>query len=58
MNLIDTPGDINYTTNMVSSMFPADAVVLVVSAREGDFEASFFSVIKEQTLLAFTFGVK
>jgi len=46
LTIIDTPGDKNYLENMITGLCQADCAVLVVSAKEGEFEEA----IKEESI--------
>jgi peptide chain release factor subunit 3 len=39
--LIDTPGHKNYISNTMSGLQISDIAILVVSAKEGEFESGF-----------------
>ena len=41
INLIDTPGHKNYISNTMSGLQISDIAILVVSAKEGEFESGF-----------------
>lgn len=56
---IDTPGRVDFTTNMLSATSLADIAVLVVSAATGEWEASLASGrVRELALCCFTMGIK
>jgi len=59
LTLFDTPGHRNYMSNMIVALRIADIVVLVVSAKKGEFEAGMNGgTIGEVLLIAHSFGVK
>ena len=41
INLIDSPGHKNYIQNTLQALFISDIAILVVSAKEGEFESGF-----------------
>ncbi|KAJ4828647.1 hypothetical protein Tsubulata_036136 [Turnera subulata] len=57
--ILDSPGHKSYVPNMISAASQADVGVLVISAREGEFEAGYKrgGQTREHTQLAKTFGV-
>jgi peptide chain release factor subunit 3 len=59
LNLFDTPGHRNYMSNMILALRLADVVVLVVSAKKGEFEAGMNGgTLDEILLIGNSFGVK
>lgn len=58
--VIDAPGHRDFIKNMITGTSQADCCVLVIAAREGEFETGIAEngQSKEHALLAFTFGVK
>mmetsp|Transcript_8484 Transcript_8484/g.12936 ORF Transcript_8484/g.12936 Transcript_8484/m.12936 type:complete len:446 (+) Transcript_8484:45-1382(+) len=59
VTLIDAPGHRSFIKNMINGAVAADASVLLVSAKKGEFEAGFGAdgSTKEHSLLAFTMGI-
>lgn len=58
LNFFDTPGHRNYLSNALAAMRVADVVVLVVSAKKGEFEAGLNGgTIRELLSLAGALGV-
>eukprot|EP00457_Paulinella_chromatophora_P001035 gb/GEZN01001037.1/.p1 GENE.gb/GEZN01001037.1/~~gb/GEZN01001037.1/.p1 ORF type:complete len:535 (-),score=92.25 gb/GEZN01001037.1/:370-1974(-) len=59
-SLFDAPGHKNYVPDMIAGAALADVGVLVISAREGEFEAGFDrgGQTREHVLLAKTLGVQ
>ena len=57
--ILDAPGHKNYVPNMIMGASQADAGILVISARKGEFEAGFDKggQTREHALLAKTLGV-
>ena len=58
--LFDAPGHKNYVPNMIMGACQADIALLVISAKEGEFEAGFQKdgQTKEHAMLAKSIGVK
>eukprot|EP00457_Paulinella_chromatophora_P003808 gb/GEZN01003816.1/.p1 GENE.gb/GEZN01003816.1/~~gb/GEZN01003816.1/.p1 ORF type:complete len:646 (+),score=133.24 gb/GEZN01003816.1/:24-1940(+) len=58
--LLDAPGHKNYVPNMIGGAAQADIGVLVISAREGEFEAGFDrgGQTREHAMLAKTLGIQ
>jgi len=58
--ILDAPGHKNYVPNMIGGAAQADIGILVISARQGEFEAGFEGQgqTREHTTLAKTLGVK
>lgn len=58
--ILDAPGHKNYVPNMIQGAAQADAGVLVISARKGEFETGFEGggQTREHTMLAKTLGVR
>jgi len=58
--ILDAPGHKNYVPNMIGGAAQADVGVLVISARQGEFESGFEGQgqTREHTTLAKTLGVK
>lgn len=58
--LLDAPGHKNYVPNMIGGAAQADVGVLVISAREGEFEAGFDrgGQTREHAMLAKTLGIQ
>jgi peptide chain release factor subunit 3 len=58
--ILDAPGHKNYVPNMIGGAAQADVGVLVISARQGEFEAGFEGQgqTREHATLAKTLGVK
>lgn len=58
--ILDAPGHKNYVPNMIGGAAQADIAILVISARQGEFEAGFEGQgqTKEHTTLAKTLGVR
>eukprot|EP00500_Bicosoecida_sp_ms1_P001980 CAMPEP_0203812658 /NCGR_PEP_ID=MMETSP0115-20131106/4271_1 /ASSEMBLY_ACC=CAM_ASM_000227 /TAXON_ID=33651 /ORGANISM="Bicosoecid sp, Strain ms1" /LENGTH=595 /DNA_ID=CAMNT_0050721509 /DNA_START=32 /DNA_END=1819 /DNA_ORIENTATION=+ len=58
--VLDAPGHKNYVPNMIQGAAQADAGVLVISARKGEFETGFEGggQTREHTMLAKTLGVR
>lgn len=57
--ILDAPGHKNYVPNMIAGAAQADVAILVISARQGEFEAGFDKggQTKEHALLIKTLGV-
>jgi len=57
--ILDAPGHKNYVPNMIAGAAQADVAILVISARQGEFEAGFDKAgqTKEHALLIKTLGV-
>jgi len=58
--ILDAPGHKNYVPHMISGAAQADVACLVISARQGEFEAGFNrgGQTREHTRLAHTLGIK
>ena len=58
--ILDAPGHKNYVPNMIAGAAQADAAVMVISARKGEFEAGFdrSGQTREHLLLIKTLGIK
>jgi peptide chain release factor subunit 3 len=58
--LLDAPGHKNYVPNMIGGASQADAGILVISARKGEFEAGFDrgGQTQEHAMLAKTLGIQ
>jgi len=58
--ILDAPGHKNYIPNMIGGAAQADIGILVISARQGEFESGFEGQgqTREHTALAKTLGVK
>ena len=58
--IMDTPSHRDFISNMINGTSQSDAAVLVVSARQGEFEAGVCKEgqTREHAVLAFTLGVK
>lgn len=58
--ILDTPGHKNYIPNMIMGTSQADIAILVISARNGEFEAGFEldGQTREHCVLAKSMGVK
>lgn len=58
--IIDAPGHRDFVKNMITGTSQADAAVLIVSAKKGDYEAgtSAGGQTREHIFLAFTLGVR
>merc|ERR1712063_222455 len=58
--ILDAPGHKNYVPNMIGGAAQADIGILVISARQGEFEAGFEGQgqTREHTTLAKTLGVR
>ncbi|KAK8795514.1 hypothetical protein WA158_000171 [Blastocystis sp. Blastoise] len=58
--ILDAPGHKNYVPNMIAGAAQADAAVLVISARKGEFEAGFdrSGQTREHIVLIKTLGVR
>lgn len=57
--LIDAPGHRNYVPNMIMGACQADIALLIISAKEGEFESGFQKdgQTKEHAMLAKALGV-
>jgi len=58
--LLDSPGHKDFITHMITGAFQADAAILVVNAKTGDFETGFDSggQTREHTLLIRSLGIQ
>lgn len=58
--LFDAPGHKNYVPNMMMGACQADIAVLIISAKEGEFESGFEKEgqTKEHAMLATALGVQ
>lgn len=59
-NIIDAPGHKDFIKNMITGTSQADAAVLIIAAKKGEFEDGFSKEgsTKDHALLAFTLGIK
>jgi len=57
--ILDAPGHKNYVPNMIQGATQADVALLVISARQNEFEAGFNrgGQTREHALLAYTLGI-
>lgn len=58
--ILDAPGHKSYVPNMIGGAAQADVAILVISSRQGEFEAGFIKdgQTREHALLAKTIGIK
>jgi elongation factor 1-alpha len=58
--IIDAPGHRDFIKNMITGTSQADVAILMIAAKEGEFEAGYAKngQTREHALLAFTLGVK
>lgn len=58
--IIDAPGHKDFIKNMITGTSQADAAVLIIAAKKGEFEDGFSKEgsTKDHALLAFTMGIK
>ena len=59
VTIIDSPGHRDFVKNMITGTIKADVALLIVSAKNNEFELGFRNgSTREQALLAYTIGIK